>query len=222
MKLNKIAHKEDIEEAVKGLIETKNAYDAAESMFISLIKGNKRVIAAWVYGSFARGDFTSRSDIDFFVLAEQSNLISGLAAKIEKEILSKTGKNIHIELQGTRIKEEDKSLIKTVLKEGRLLFSRRNWILEGFQLGLKPYYIYKYDVTSVPVAKRNKLTRALYPSKSWYYKNGKKVLKEYLGMKNLIKLGKGCVMVPAVNERELLKIFHDIEVKHTLIRAVWV
>jgi len=216
------AQKEGFGAAVESLIETKKEYDNAESIFISTITANKSVIAAWIYGSFARGDFTSRSDIDFFVLAEQPSQIEKHMKEIEKEILSKTGKNTHIELQGTRVKEEDRSLIKTILKEGKLLFSRRNFIWEGQQLGLRPYYIYKYDITSIPASQRNKLTRALYPSKSWYYKKGKKILKEYLGMKNIVRLGKGCVMVPAQNEKELLKVFRSIGIKHNLIRAVWV
>lgn len=214
--------KAGIETAVQGIIETKNEYDTAESIFISKVKDDKNVIAAWVYGSFARGDFSQRSDIDFFVLAEKPGQTEKHMKEVEKEILSKTGKNAHIELQGPRVKEEDRSLIKTVLKEGKLLFSRRNLVWEGFQLGLKPYYIYKYDITSIPAAQRNKLTRALYPSKSWYYKKGKKVLKEYLGMKNIVRLGKGCVMVPAQNEKELIKIFRAVGIKHNLIRAVWV
>lgn len=214
--------KAGIETAVQGIIETKNEYDIAESIFISKIKDDKTVIAAWNYGSFARGDFSQRSDIDFFVLAEKPSQTEKQMKELEKEILSKTGKNAHIELQGPRVKEEDKSLIKTVLKEGKLLFSRRNWVWEGFQLGLKSHYIYKYDITSIPAAQRNKLTRALYPSKSWYYKKGKKVLKEYLGMKNIVRLGKGCVMVPAQNKKELIKIFRAVGIKHILIRAVWV
>ena len=216
------AQKEGLGTAVEGIIGTKKEYDSAESIFLSAVTANKNVIAAWVYGSFARGDFTSRSDIDFFVLAETPGQLKEYMKEIEKEILSKTGKNAHIELQGTRIKEEDKSLIKTVLKEGKLLFSRRNWVWEGFQLGLVPYYIYKYDITSIPAGQRNKLTRALYPSRSWYYKQGKKVLKEYLGMKNIVRLGKGCVMIPAQNEKELIKIFRAVGIKHNLIRAVWV
>jgi len=222
MKLIKQAKKESVEIAFEGLVETKKAYDLAESMFISAIKKEKKVIAAWIYGSFARGDFTPRSDIDFFVLTETPSKLSKLIDEIEKDILSKTGKKAHIELQGNLVREEDKSLIKTVLKEGKLLFSRKNFVWDGHQLGLVPYYIYKYDITSIPASQRNKLTRALYPSKSWYYKKGKKILKEYLGMKDLIKLGKGCVMIPAKDEKILLKVFKTLGVKHNLIRAVWV
>ena len=216
------AQKEGFGAAVESLIETKKAYDRAESIFLSAITKNKNVIAAWVYGSFARGDFTSRSDIDFFVLAEHPGQISKQVSEIGKDILLKTDKKAHIELQGAKLKEGDRSLIKTILKEGRLLFSRRNFIWEGQQLGLRSYYIYKYDITSIPASQRNKLTRALYPSRSWYYKKGKKVLKEYLGMKSIIRLGKGCVMVPAENEKELIRVFRAVGVKHSLIRAVWV
>lgn len=76
-----------------------------------------------VYGSFARGDYGPRSDIDLFIIVDNKKS----REKVENAIL---GLDIERHIQPTirsvsELKNTDFGLLRNIFREGELLFLRR-------------------------------------------------------------------------------------------------
>ena len=81
---------------------------------VEKLSGKKEVLAIILYGSFARGDFGPRSDVDIFVIVENTSAIE----KVENCILEiKTERTIQPIIRSLdKIKETDSGLLKNIFQ----------------------------------------------------------------------------------------------------------
>lgn len=172
----------------------------------------QEIIAAVLFGSISRGDFSSRhSDMDvmiFFNLKDKNQL---LEEKIRKKILELSlGKkvNVHIVFQYKKVKEEDRSLMLTLSKEGKIIFSRGTIVLSEEILGLVPYYLIKFDTTDISQVVKNKLQRFLHG-----YTFQKKHYAGITESDKIITAGKGAIIVPEELREKVLLFAQKIRVK---------
>ena len=201
-KIAKIDVKETIQKQFKELV---NSLEKE----LSKIKEINSVV---LFGSFARGDYSVRhSDLDIMVFLEVEEKDQKLEEKILKKVVNlNLGKelNVHTIFQYKKVEEEDKSLMLTIAKEGKVLFSKKTIMISGEVLGLKNYYLIKFETAKVKPVIKNKLQRFLHG----YIIKGKR----YQGIvdgEKVLSAGKGAIIVPEELLKKILLFAQNIGVK---------
>lgn len=168
--------------------------------------------AVVLFGSFARGDFSLRhSDVDIMVFIDKIDKDKDLEEKIRKKVIDVSlgrGISVHTIFQYKKLEEEDKSLMMTIANEGRALFSRKTLVISNNLLGLKSYFLVKFDTAKVKPVIKNKLQRFLYG----YTINGKKY-KGVVDGENIINAGKGAIIVPEDMLKKVLYYSQSVGIK---------
>lgn len=189
-KLSKI----DVNEAIKHQFEL-----LLESLKKELYKVNE-INAVVLFGSFTRGDFSYRhSDIDIMVFIDKLEKDLSLEEKLLKKAIGlNLGKelSIHTLFQYRKLDEDDKSLMLTIADEGKVLFARKSIIISDSVLGMKSFFLIKFDTSNLKPIIKNKLQRFL----RGYSVKGKKY-KGIVDDENVLNAGKGAIIVP----QEMLK-----------------
>jgi len=81
----------------------------------------KDVKAVILYGSLARGEFTSRSDVDLFILTTEDKTQKEIYDKII-ELESEIGRNIQPTVRTiTELQRTDTGLLQNIFQEGKIL-----------------------------------------------------------------------------------------------------
>ena len=180
---------------------------------LSKIEDVKAVI---LYGSLARGQFTSRSDIDLFILTTNDKTQKEVQDKVIK-LESEIGRNIQptirtiVELQKT-----DTGLLQNIFQEGKILYLKEpSDIPSAILLQQKPYLIYSFQISSLPQKDKARFNRQLYEQTRKEYKY-KGLLQEIGGQ----KLSAGCVMIPHMQKETIEKFFKKFKVKFEQLK-VW-
>lgn len=170
------------------------------------------VVAVFLYGSAARGDYSHRhSDIDVMIFLGKIKAIKRDYESIRSKMLDISTRHkvkIHPEFQGIKIQERDKTLIQKVLEDGRLIYSKGMMVISGKRIGLEPFYLYAFSTKNI--SKRPLLSKALHGGCSWYYKDGKKIKKEYKGIIDnitIIETGKGSLLVKKGHQQDIENVF---------------
>ncbi len=209
-KLNKMMVKEDFHHHVEAFISSIPAH-------VSTIS---EIDAAVLFGSYSRGDYSHRhSDIDLMFFLGTLEKSSVLEEKIQKLILSLALKhhvNAHVLFQYRKIEEEDRSLMLTIAREGKVLFSRKTIVISSTILGLQEHYVIRFDTTGVSPVAKNKLQRFLY---GYSMKR-----RRYAGLvdgEKVLGAGKGAIIVPHDLKEKILLFAHKIGVKAVLGGKVW-
>ncbi len=178
--------------------------------FVSyLISKEKRIDKVILYGSIARGDFDEESDIDLFIDTKD---------KIEKKVFKildnyyKTKKFREWELKGIKNdfscivgrldSKEWKNLKRSIINTGFVLYGKYKAESEK----INQYTLFCFENIK-PDKKRVVIFRTLFGFSS----NRKK----YPGLVekiNAVKVGKGCILVPAEHTNELKKYFQKKKV----------
>jgi len=180
---------------------------------ISKIEDVKAII---LYGSLARGEFTSRSDVDLFILTTEDKTQKEIQDKVI-ELESEIGRNIQptirtlVELQKT-----DTGLLQNIFQEGKILYLREpSDIPSAILLQQKPYLIYSFQINSLLQKEKARFNRQLYEQTRKEYKY-KGLLQEIGGQ----KLSAGCVMIPYEQKEKIEKFFKKFKVKFEQLK-VW-
>jgi len=169
-----------------------------------------------LYGSYARGENTSRSDIDLFILTtkiktqeEIQNRVIGLESEI--------GRNIQPTIRTiSELQKTDSGLLQNIFKEGKVLYLKEPAeIPSAVLLQQKPYIIYSFRISKLSQRDKVRFNRSLYEQKRKGYKY--KGLLDELGGK---KLSSGCVMVPNNQKEKIEKFFKKLNVKFEQLK-VW-
>ncbi len=188
--------------------------------------GRNEILVVYLFGSVARGDFSERhSDMDLFIVLNKKRANERIKEKINKKLTSigiKYGVRVHIEFQGTEIKQEDQTLLAKMIEEGKIIYSSGVFNFSYSQLGLKQYILYSYSLKN----SKNKtmFSKALHGRKSVYYKNNKKITKIYEGIwdnQSILSLGKGALMVVKDKQKDIETLFKRFNVDYEILRVAY-
>lgn len=174
----------------------------------------EEINAVVLFGSFARGDFSVRhSDIDIMVFIDKTEKDKKLEENILKKIIDlNLGKelNIHTLFQYKKLEEEDKSIMLTIANEGKVIFTKKSLMISGNILGLKNYFLIKFDTSNLEPVVKNRLQRFLHG-----YKIKGKKYKGIVDGEKVLNAGKGAVIVPQDMLKKVLFFCQSIGVKAT-------
>ncbi len=195
-----------MEETIKGQFE---------SLIVSLKKELskiKEINAVVLFGSFARGDYSIRhSDVDIMIFLDKEKKDTNLEERIRKKVVGlciDKELSAHTLFQYKILEEEDKSLMRTIAKEGKVILSRKTLVISDEVLGLKEYFLVKFDSAGVKPIIKNKLQRFLYG----YTMKGKKY-KGIVDGEKVISAGKGAVIVHQDLIKRILLFVNGIGIK---------
>ncbi|MFH0732292.1 MAG: nucleotidyltransferase domain-containing protein [Candidatus Omnitrophota bacterium] len=169
-----------------------------------------------LYGSFARNEATSRSDIDLLILTSekatfkeaQENIIS-----IESEI----GRNIQPTIRTLKeLKKTDSGLLQNIFQEGKIIYLKEPTdIPSSMLLEQKPQLIYSFQISNLGQNKKVKFNNEFYGRKKGKY--------SYKGLLNEIggqKLSAGCALIPQGEKQKVEKFFKKFKVQFSQLK-VW-
>jgi predicted nucleotidyltransferase len=169
-----------------------------------------------LYGSFAREENTSRSDVDLLILTTKSRTQEEIQNKVI-ELESEIGRNIQPTIRTiSELQKTDSGLLQNIFKEGKILYLREpTEIPSAILLQQKPYLIYSFRISKLSQKDKVRFNRSLYEQTRKGYKY--KGLLNELGGK---KLSSGCVMVPNNHKEKIEKFFKKFNVAFEQLK-VW-
>lgn len=172
--------------------------------------------AVILYGSFARKEATSRSDIDLFILTTEKRTEKEIEDKIigiETEI----GRNIQPTIRTLKeLEKTDTGLLQNIFQEGKMLYLKEPTdIPSSMLLEQKPQLIYSFQISNLDQNEKAKFNNEFYGRKKGKY-SYKGLLREVGGQ----KLSAGCVLVPHTEKQKVEKIFKNFKVNFNQFK-VW-
>lgn len=138
--------------------------------FVKQVSSVPKIYSIFLFGSIARGEADSRSDIDFLVVLDTQqdpNLLSerSKVSKIALDLEKKFDKNIQLVFSNINFDKLDGQFIEDVLREGIILFGRAPIIIDK-KLGFSSYVLIHYGLTDLSRSDKMKVKRALYGYKT--------------------------------------------------------
>lgn len=174
------------------------------------------VRAIILYGSFARKEATSRSDIDLFILTTEKKtrkIIEHKVIGIEREI----GRGIQPTIRTLKeLEKTDSGLLQNIFQEGRVLYLKEPAdIPSSMLLEQKPQLIYSFQLSNLSQNEKAKFNNEFYGRKKGKY--------SYKGLLNEIggqKLSAGCILVSHSERQKIEKFFKQFKVQFSQLK-VW-
>jgi len=185
-----------------------------------LLKGQKDVAAGIVFGSVARGDSDSRSDLDICIVMKRD-----VRKRLSDRILSLEKKHdidINVVFCDPSFGGVDRYLVETLLKEGVPICGKLPEVSVQ-RLELEPYEIIKFELLGLEQSEKMRLKRALYGmvTKRKYhdrtYQSRKTGLVEEL---KALRIGRASVLVPEKESHLVEKLLKAHRVKYRKI-TIW-
>ena len=183
---------------------------------VKKLSGIDDVKAVILYGSFARGEYTSRSDIDLFILTTEDKTQGEVHDKVI-ELESETNRSIQPTIRTiNKLQKTDTGLLQNIFQEGKILYLKEPVeIPSSALLQQNPYLIYSFQISSLTQKDKVKFNRHLYEQTRKGYKY-KGLLQEIGGQ----RLSAGCVIVPYMQKEKTEKFFKKFKVKFEQLK-VW-
>lgn len=180
---------------------------------LSAIEDVKAVV---LYGSFARGEATSRSDIDLLILTTEKKTSREVQDKII-ELETETGRNMQPTIRTVEeLQKTDTGLLQNIFQEGKVLYLREAAdIPSAILLQQKPFLVYTFQLNSLSQKEKARFNRQLYERTKKGYKY-KGLLQELGGQ----KLSAGCILVPHAEKQKIEKFFRKFRVQFNQLK-VW-
>lgn len=188
-----------------------NKFQSIIPEIIDAFSSFKEVLSVILYGSVSRGDYSDRhSDMDLFVVINRKIVNSRLKESIEKKISSigiKNGVNIHLEFQPILISEDDHTLLRKIIEEGKVIYSNGMWVVSFGKLGLSMYKLCEYSTESAEQKTRTNLTQILHGRKL-----PKGNIQGIIDNETIISVGRGALIIRADRTKEIETLFARINV----------
>lgn len=174
------------------------------------------VRAIILYGSFARNEATSRSDIDLFVLTTDNKTTKEVQEKVI-DLETDIDRNIQPTVRTIKqLQKTDTGLLQNIFQEGKVIYLKEPAeIPSAVLLKQKPHLIYSFQITNLAQKDKAKFNNSFYGRTKDKY--------DYPGFLYKIggeKLSSGCVMIPYANKSEIDKYFKKHKVKFQLAK-IW-
>jgi len=169
-----------------------------------------------LYGSFARGEESSRSDVDLLILTSRKNSYDEIQNKII-DLESRIQRTIQPTI---RTKDElhktDTGLLQNIFKEGKVLYLKEPTdIPTALLLEQRPYIIYTFQINHLSQKDKVKFNRSFYEQTRGDYRY-KGILNELNGE----KISPGCIIIPQAKKDLIEKFFKKYAVSFEQIE-VW-
>lgn len=175
------------------------------------LAGIKSLLAVILYGSFARGDVSPKSDIDLLLVFDAKGEARKQETRVVEILTRARVKRIIVPTcMGIDELRENPDLTFNILKDGKILYKRIGvevWP-PAKVLGGRPMILYEFDLAGLSHQKKVKLNRVLYGTQV-----GKYSYRGLVEQRGGYKLGKGVVMIPADVETEFDGVFGDNKIK---------
>jgi predicted nucleotidyltransferase len=168
-----------------------------------------------LYGSLARGEFTSRSDIDLFIIVskDEKDKIEERIIELENQLKRSIQPTIRTEEQ---IRTTDSGLLQNIFQEGKILFLREYFDFPvSFLLEQRPFVIYRFDISNLKQNRKAQFNRELYGYRDKKYK--------YEGLIHKVegsKLSSGCIIVPFDGKKIMEGVFKKHKITFEEVK-VW-
>ena len=187
----------------------------------TISKSNSNIQATVLFGSYAREQAHVQSDIDICIIVKNEKLqnqISNQILRLEK----KYDKNINILITTPALKDLDRQLVETILREGIVLYGTLPYISIQ-QLELEPYEIIKYDLSRLSQSDKMKIKRLLYGIKTKkkykgkiYESKQKGIVEDFGGL----RIGIASILIPEKLSWEVENMLRQYEISIRKI-TIW-
>ena len=169
-----------------------------------------------LYGSYARGDYGPKSDLDLFILTAKTDAVEKIHNAIIR-IEEKIGKSIQPTIRTEKeFRKTDSGLLQNLLREGKILFLREFYEISALTLlNQKPFIICTFRINSLNQRKKAKFNREFYSRTKNKY--------AYRGLLNKLggeKLASGCIIVPFQAKNGMEKFFKKHKIVYE-IKNIW-
>jgi len=194
--------------------------------FVKEVSGVPKVHSVFMFGSVAKDEADSRSDIDFLIILDtqqdpnrlsERDEVSRIALDLEK----KFNRDIQLVFSNVKFDGLDGHFVEEVLREGIILFGRAPVIQED-KLGFVPYVLIYYKLTNLTKSDKMKIKRALYGYKTRKRHKGKLYTSQAEGLIEKLdgkRTGIASILLPYRNSRPVLDTLENFgaEVDRTVI-----
>jgi predicted nucleotidyltransferase len=172
------------------------------------------VKAVILYGSFARGDFGPKSDLDVFIVTGKAGARNSvLEALTELDLDRRIQPTVRSEAE---LRKTDVGLLQNILEEGKVIYLKAPMeISVRTLLALKPFCIFTFELGGLDQKTKARFNREMYETSKGSYTYGG-LLRDIGGE----KLSRGCIMIPIPGRTRLLRFFKKYKITPQEIR-VW-
>lgn len=196
-------------------MKSKKKLESALNELADAIIGVEGTIAAILFGSRARGDYQEHSDYDLLVIFQNDQVMLKNRRELYQNI-AKTGLFTQVLTRSLRElqEESDPIFLKTILKQGRLLYARHPIQLPAIAYQLRPMAIISYNLNKLSQKDKMKVAYRLYGRKTSSYR--------YPGLVEKCKgihLGPGSLMIPWEKNQRLTAILDSFNINYTVKRV---
>lgn len=174
------------------------------------------VKAIILYGSLARKEVTSRSDIDLFILTTKNDTLKEIQERVI-ELEKSTGQIIQPTIRTIKeLEKTDTGLLQNIFQEGKVLYLKEAPELpSAILLEQRPYLIYSFQLTSL-----NQKEKAQFNSNFYGRIKDKYKYSGYLNELNGQKLASGCIMIPYTEKSKIEELFRKFKIKFRQVK-IW-
>ena len=170
--------------------------------FVESIKDKTNILQIVLFGSVARREETSKSDIDIAIIHNSKDYF-----KLMSEVNKNKNENIQTSFFNIKDLPKEIEIISTLSGEGILLYGKSILIKEN-QLDLNSKIIISYSLKDLKQTEKVKLNRALYGSISKSFGEKKEYVTQTKGLTNEIGIEKINDSVLLVDRRKSTKIIN--------------
>ncbi len=189
--------------------------------FAKRAAGIDKISSIILFGSVARGEEDSRSDVDMFVVFDSNKSlgriketaeVSRIALDLEKEY----NKSIQLVMTNKKFEKLDPYFLAKVFKEGIILYGKNSQIGAN-KLKLCPYSIINFSLGNLQPSEKMKVKRALYGYNTTKIHKGKKYQSSSEGLVKEIgaqRIGKASILLPCNKAKKLIKTLDLFKIKY--------
>jgi len=155
------------------------------------------VLAVVLYGSFARGDYGPKSDVDLLILVRSSAQARQVTEQLaEQEFVRQLQPAVRT---ASQLKKTDPGLLGNVFRDGKVLLLKEPLGLPAASLlNLKPFALFSFSMKGLTQPQKARFNRLLYP-----HRTGSHSYPGLLADLGGFRVSSGCFLLPQRSCRKM-------------------